>query len=160
MAAVDESWMRRALERAREAGAEGEVPVGAVLVREGRALAEAGNRPVADHDPTGHAEIRVLREACRAAGNYRLPGAVVYVTLEPCLMCVGALVHARVDRLVFGAPDPKSGAVGSMMDAPALPGLNHRLAVSEGVLARDCGELLREFFRRRRGDGSTPGAGC
>ena len=143
--------MARALEAARRAGEAGEVPVGAVIVREGVELARAGNAPVSTSDPSGHAEIRALRAACAAQDNYRLHGATLYVTLEPCLMCVGALVHARVERLVFGAFDPKSGAAGSVVDGFALPGLNHRPAVTGGVLEAECGELLREFFRRRRG---------
>ncbi len=148
--AFDEAWMARALAEARAAEAAGEVPVGAVLVREGELIAVAGNAPVGSHDPTGHAEIRALRWAASRAGNYRLPGSTLYVTLEPCLMCVGAMVHARVARLVFGAHDPKSGAVESLLDGFSLPGLNHRPEVSGGVLAEDCGRLLHEFFRSRR----------
>lgn len=151
--------MHRALERAREAGDRGEVPVGAAVVRGDALLASAGNRPLTESDPTGHAEIRALRTACRSAGNYRLPEAVVYVTLEPCLMCVGALVHARVHRLVFGAADPKSGAGGSVVDGVNLPGLNHRPEVTGGVLAEECGRVLQDFFARRRG-GRNGQAGC
>ncbi|MFP4560018.1 MAG: tRNA adenosine(34) deaminase TadA [Thiohalorhabdus sp.] len=142
--------MARALEEARAAGARGEVPVGAVVVRAGELLAAAGNAPVGSRDPAGHAEIRALRAAGAAVDNYRLPGATLYVTLEPCLMCVGALVHARVERVVFGAFDPKGGAAGSVVDGFALPGLNHRPEVSGGVLEEECGGLLREFFRARR----------
>lgn len=146
----DLHWMRHALTLARRAEALGEVPVGAVVVRDGRALGEGWNRPIADHDPTAHAEIVALRAAARAAGNYRLPGSVLYVTLEPCLMCTGAMVHARVERLVFGAFDPKRGAAGSQFDAFAAPGLNHRVAVGGGVAAEECAALLQAFFRGRR----------
>lgn len=142
--------MARALAEARAAGAAGEVPVGAVVVYDGDLLAAAGNAPVAANDPSGHAEIRALRAAAEAAGNYRLPGTTLYVTLEPCLMCVGALVHARVERVVFGAADPKGGAAGSAVAGFDLPGLNHRPVVTGGVLAEECGELLRAFFRSRR----------
>ena len=142
--------MERALALAREATAAGEVPVGAVLVRDGALVAEGRNRPIADHDPTAHAEIVALRAAGRRLANYRLPGTTLYVTLEPCTMCVGALVHARVQRLVFGAPDPRTGAAGSVIDLARAPFHNHRLAVTGGVLAEASAELLRDFFRRRR----------
>ena len=148
--ARDIHWMQHALALARCAEADGEVPVGAVVVREGQLLGEGWNRPIADSDPTAHAEIVALRVAARAAGNYRLPGATLYVTLEPCLMCTGAMVHARVERLVFGASDPKRGAAGGLFDAFDIPGLNHRVAVEGGVLAAECAELLQAFFRRRR----------
>jgi len=149
-AVTDAEWMERALALARRAAAAGEVPVGAVVVREGELLGEGWNRPVSRKDPTAHAEIVALRAAAAAAGNYRLPGATLYVTLEPCLMCAGALVHARVARLVYGAPDPKTGVAGSRLDAFALPFLNHRVEVTGGVLAEACGALLREFFAARR----------
>ena len=142
--------MERALALARRAAEEGEVPVGALLVREGEVLGEGWNQPIARHDPTAHAEILALRAAGRQVGNYRLPGSILYVTLEPCLMCTGAMVHARVERLVYGAPDEKRGAAGSRLDAFSLPGLNHRVEVTGGVLAEACGELLRGFFRVRR----------
>jgi len=142
--------MERALALARRAEAAGEVPVGAVVVRGGELLGEGWNRPISRRDPTAHAEVVALRAAAAAAGNYRLPGATLYVTLEPCLMCAGALVHARVARLVFGAPDPKTGAAGSRLDAFALPFLNHRVEVAGGVLAAECGRLLRAFFEARR----------
>ena len=148
--ARDLHWMQHALALARCADADGEVPVGAVVVREGQLLGEGWNRPIADSDPTAHAEIVALRTAARAVGNYRLPGATLYVTLEPCLMCTGAMVHARVERLVFGASDPKRGAAGGLFDAFDIPGLNHRVAVEGGVLAAECAELLQAFFRRRR----------
>ena len=148
--AGDEPFMRRALTLAREAAAEGEVPVGAVLVRDGVILAEGRNRPISGHDPTGHAEIVCLRRAGAAAGNYRLPGTTLYVTLEPCPMCAGAMVHARVRRLVYGAADPKSGAAGSVFALTDSERLNHRIETVGGVLADECGELLRDFFRERR----------
>ncbi|MFP4243864.1 MAG: tRNA adenosine(34) deaminase TadA [Ectothiorhodospira sp.] len=149
-AAADPRWMARALELARGSAAEGEVPVGAVIVRDGRILGEGRNRPIALADPTAHAEILALRAAGQAVGNYRLTGATLYVTLEPCSMCLGAMVHARVERLVFGAPDPKTGAVGGCMDLTALPIHNHRIAVQGGMMAEACGFLLRDFFRARR----------
>jgi tRNA(Arg) A34 adenosine deaminase TadA len=149
---TDDDWMQLALECAREAGAGGEVPVGAVIVSEaGRLLARGANSPIARHDPTAHAEIVALRAAGAAAGNYRLPGCTLYVTLEPCAMCVGALVHARVARLVYGAADPKTGACGSVFDLAASPAHNHRLTVQGGVLAAACGEQLKAFFAERRG---------
>jgi tRNA(Arg) A34 adenosine deaminase TadA len=142
--------MQVALEEARRAAAVDEVPVGAVLVHEGRIVARAHNRRELDGDPTAHAEILVLREGARALGSWRLTGCTLYVTLEPCFMCAGALVNARVDRLVFGAPDPKAGAVGSLADVPGDVRLNHRPKVTGGVLGDACGEVLRAFFARRR----------
>ncbi len=143
--------MLRALACARDAYARDEVPVGAVIVgSEGELVASAANAPIASHDPTAHAEILALRSAGRAVGNYRLPGCVLYVTLEPCAMCVGALVHARVARIVYGAPDPKTGACGSVLDLAAHPALNHRIEVTGGVIADECGALLRSFFAERR----------
>ena len=150
VAADDERWMREALAMAREAQAHGEVPVGAVVVRDGAVLGAGYNRPIMRNDPTAHAEIVALRAAAAAAGNYRLPGAELYVTVEPCLMCAGALVHARIARLVFGATEPKSGAVASTGRALEANGLNHRVSVSSGVLADDCAALLRAFFLARR----------
>ena len=147
----DETWMRLALEAAGEAGAAGEVPVGAVAVLDGELLARAWNRPIASHDPSAHAEILALRQAAALIGNYRLPGLTLYVTLEPCLMCVGAMIHARIARLVFGASDPKTGAAGSVWQLAEDIRHNHKMAVTGGVLAEDCGWLLREFFRARRG---------
>ena len=146
---------------AREARDQGEVPVGAVLVgRGGEELAACGNAPIASNDATAHAEIRALREAGRAAGNYRLPGTTMYVTLEPCPMCAGALVQARVARLVFGAPDPRTGACGSVIDLPGDERWNHRIGVTGGVLAAESAELLRSFFASRRraeaGERGTP----
>ena len=147
---ADTAWMARALDQARAAAQRGEVPVGAVLVQGEALLAGAGNSPVAADDPTAHAEVLVLRAAGRKLGNYRLPGTTLYVTLEPCAMCAGALVHARVARLVYGAADPRAGAAGSIMDLTRHPQLNHRLDVTGGVLAEDCQALLQEFFRTRR----------
>ena len=149
-AATDRHWMERALAEARRAEEAGEVPVGAAVVQHGDLLAAAANAPWGSHDPTAHAEIRALRQAAAEAGNYRLPEATLYVTLEPCLMCVGAMVHARVARVVYGASDPKSGAADSVVDAFDLPGINHCPAVTGGVLAEEGGELLRAFFRARR----------
>jgi len=146
----DETFMARALDLARSAAARGEVPVGAVVVIDGQVIGEGANGPIASHDPTAHAEILALRRAGAAVGNYRLPGATLYVTLEPCAMCAGAMVHARVERLVFGAPDPKSGAAGGVFDIVRSAQLNHRLEVTGGVLGEACGELLRDFFRDRR----------
>jgi tRNA(adenine34) deaminase len=145
----DSGFMRLALEQAELAGAAGEVPVGSVVVRDGVVLGAGFNQPIAGVDPTAHAEILALRAAARAAGNYRLPGAVLYATVEPCLMCVGAIVHARVARVVYGVADVKGGAVRSLLDPATLP-LNHRFEAVEGVLADDCRRLLQEFFRSRR----------
>ena len=142
--------MRRALELGRRAAAEGEVPVGAVVVAGGEVVGEGWNRPVAAHDPTAHAEIQALRAAAAALGNYRIAGATLYVTLEPCAMCVGARFHARVTRVVFGAADPKTGACGSVVNLFAETRLNHHAQVEGGVLAEECGALLREFFTARR----------
>ena len=144
-------FMGLALEQARQAGAAGEVPVGAVLVGEdGDLLAEAHNAPISLKDPTAHAEMLVLRQAAARAGNYRLPGATLYVTMEPCLMCAGALVQARIRRLVFGAADPKAGACGSLYRVPEDPRLNHRFEVQGGVREAECRELLQQFFQARR----------
>ena len=148
---TDTEHMARALAMAREARDQGEVPVGAVLVgRGGEGLAACGNAPIASNDATAHAEIRALREAGRAAGNYRLPGTTMYVTLEPCPMCAGALVQARVARLVFGAPDPRTGACGSVIDLLRDGRWNHRVEVTGGVLAEESAALLRSFFTSRR----------
>jgi tRNA(adenine34) deaminase len=146
----DPEFMRAALAQARAAAAAGEVPVGAVLVQGERIIAEGANRPISGCDPTAHAEIEALRAGALALGSYRLTGTVLYVTLEPCLMCAAAIVHARVRRVVFGAWDPRAGAAGSMLDAFALPGLNHRVDVYGGVLQEETGALLRDFFALRR----------
>jgi tRNA(adenine34) deaminase len=147
----DDYYMGLALEAAREGLAAGEVPVGAVLVDEaGLVLARAANRPIGFSDPTAHAEILALRQGARARGNYRLPGVSLYVTMEPCIMCLGAVVHARVRRLVFGAPDPKGGACVSLYRLPDDPRLNHRLEVTGGVREAECRALVQEFFQARR----------
>ena len=144
--------MEQALTCAREAEENGEVPVGAVIVDGvGVTLARAANAPIATHDPTAHAEILALRAAGRALGNYRLPGCVLYVTLEPCAMCVGALVHARIARIVYAAADPKTGACGSVFELSSSPKLNHRIEVTGGVLADESAALLKQFFAARRG---------
>ena len=144
-------WMTRALVLARRGAEEGEVPVGAVLVLGGEPIGEGWNRPIGAHDPTAHAEIEALRDAARRIGNYRLPGSTLYVTLEPCVMCAGAIVHARVERVIYGAPDPKAGACGSVFDLlPSDGRFNHRTGCQGGVLETDCGEILRDFFRARR----------
>lgn len=142
--------MRAALEQARLARDAGEVPVGAVLVRDGQVVARGYNRPIGTVDPTAHAEVLVLREAAAAVRNYRLTGTTLYVTHEPCLMCVGALVHARVSEVVFGAVEPKTGALVSAVRALETPGLNHRFAVTGGVLEDECRELIQAFFREKR----------
>jgi tRNA(adenine34) deaminase len=147
---ADEAFMRAALDEARAAEAAGDVPIGAVLVHDGRILARAQNRRERDHDPTAHAEILALRDAARALGSWRLSGCTLYVTLEPCFMCAGAIVNARIDRLVFATPDPKAGAVGSLADVPADARLNHRPRVTRGVLADDAARVLRAFFASRR----------
>jgi tRNA(adenine34) deaminase len=149
--------MGEALTLARAAGARGEVPVGALVVRDGAVIGRGGNAPIRESDPTAHAEIAALREAARSLGNYRLPGCELYVTLEPCAMCAGAIVHARIARLVFGAHDPKTGACGSVVDLFAHPGLNHHATVTRGVCADACGALLSEFFAARRRGGTPPG---
>ena len=147
---TDEYWMNRALELAAQGERQDEVPVGAVLVCNDTVIGEGWNQPIGLHDPSAHAEVMALRAAGTALGNYRLSGTTLYVTLEPCLMCVGGIVHARVQRLVFGAFDPKSGAVDSLVEGFGLPGLNHRVEVTGGVLADECGEQLKQFFRERR----------
>ena len=146
----DADYMRLAIAQAQAAAARGEVPVGALLVHDGEIIASGGNSPVALHDPTAHAEILTLRAAGTALENYRLEDSVLYVTLEPCLMCAAAMVHARVRRVVFGAFDPKAGAAGGLIDAFALKGLNHRVDVFGGVLEKECGQLLSDFFAATR----------
>jgi len=142
--------MGEALALARAAGERGEVPVGAIVVLEGQVVGRGANAPISTHDPTAHAEIAALRDAARALGNYRLPGAALYVTIEPCAMCAGAILHARVARVVFGADDPKTGAGGSVVDLFAEPRLNHHATVVRGVRADECGALLSAFFAARR----------
>lgn len=142
--------MRRALKLARRAQELGEVPVGAVVVRGDEVVAEGWNQPIASHDPSAHAEMVAIREAAAALRNYRLGGLTLYVTLEPCVMCAGAIIHARIGRLVFGADDPRAGAVRSFYDVISRPKLNHRPDWAGGVLADECGAILQEFFRARR----------
>jgi len=146
----DEQWMREALALAQAAQARGEVPVGAAIVKDGVLVGRGGNAPVAGNDPTAHAEIAALRDAGRTLGNYRLPGCELYVTIEPCAMCAGAILHARIARVVFGARDPKTGACGSVVDLFAEPRLNHHATVTGGVLGAECGLLLSAFFNARR----------
>ena len=150
MPADDAQWMALALQQARLAGAAGEVPVGAVVVREGRVVGVGHNRPVTRQDPTAHAEIEALRAAATTLGNYRLDGCTLFVTLEPCAMCAGAMLHARLARVVFGAPDPKTGAAGSVLDLFAQARLNHQTQVQGGVLSAQCGAVLRAFFSCKR----------
>ena len=145
-----EAFMRAALEEARKGFDAGEVPVGAVIVIGGDIVGRGFNQPIGSHDPTAHAEIVAMRDAARVIGNYRLVGSTIYVTIEPCLMCVGAMVHARVATLVFGAPEPKAGAVVSSCRAHELPSLNHRVEVVGGVLEDDCRAVIQEFFKTRR----------
>jgi tRNA(adenine34) deaminase len=152
---ADEDLMRVALGLASQAGACGEVPVGAVVTRDGAVIGEGRNQPIATSDPTAHAEIVALRDAGRRLGNYRLPGATLYVTIEPCQMCVGAMVHARIGRVVYGAVEPKAGAIESAMRAHEHPALNHRMTATGGVLADECRAVMQEFFARRR---TLPGA--
>jgi tRNA(adenine34) deaminase len=142
--------MREALALAAQAAAVGEVPVGAVVVKDGEVIGRGSNRPITSSDPTAHAEIVALREAAAALGNYRLTGCELYVTLEPCAMCVGAMVHARIARIVYGTRDPKTGACGSIVDLPALATFNHHGTFEGGVLAEECGAVLKRFFAERR----------
>jgi len=146
----DEDFMQMALEQARKARAAGEVPVGAVVVKDGQVLGLGFNAPIGGQDPTAHAEMQAMRAAGKALGNYRLPGCELYVTLEPCAMCVGAMLHARVSRVVFGAADPKTGACGSVIDLFGETRLNHHATLTPGVLAEECAGLLREFFAAKR----------
>jgi tRNA(adenine34) deaminase len=147
---VHDALMRRALELAQQAADDGEVPVGAVVVLDGVVIGRGHNAPIGSHDPTAHAEIVAIREAARTMGNYRLTGTTLVVTVEPCLMCVGAIVHARIGTVVFGAPEPKAGALGSTIAAHELDSLNHRVTVIGGVLEDECRGLMQAFFRARR----------
>lgn len=151
----DLCFMRAALALARTAQDVGEVPVGAVLVKDGEIIGRGYNQPISGQDPSAHAEIMALRDAARRLGNYRLPGSTLYVTLEPCVMCTGAILHARVERVVFGAPDPKTGAVGSVINLFQETRLNHHCRTQGGLLAQECGALLTAFFARRRGKAKT-----
>jgi tRNA(adenine34) deaminase len=146
----DEQFMRAALEQALEAGRRGEVPVGAVVVVDGEIVGAGFNQPIAGQDPTAHAEIVAMREAAKRLGNYRLGGATVYVTIEPCQMCVGAMVHARVARVVYGTCEPKAGAIESAMRAHEHPALNHRMTATGGVLEEECRQMIQGFFREKR----------
>lgn len=148
---TDEDYLRLAMEEAEAAAEAGEVPVGAVLVGAGVVLGRGQNRVLRDSDPTAHAEIVAMRQAAQASGNYRLTGCILYTTLEPCSMCAGAMIHARLGRLVYGADDPKAGAAGSVVIVLNHPRLNHQVEITRGVLADECGTLLRGFFRDRRG---------
>jgi tRNA(adenine34) deaminase len=146
----DEYWMRQALRLALRAQEEGEVPVGALLVLDNQVIGEGWNRPIGRHDPTAHAEIMALRQGGAALQNYRLLNATLYVTLEPCVMCAGAMVHSRIRRLVYGAADVKTGAAGSLVDILRHPGMNHQVEILSGVLAEECAATLSNFFRMRR----------
>ena len=147
----DESWMEQALEQARLAAQAGEVPVGALVIKDGEIIGLGHNRNLLDHDPAAHAEIIALRQAAARLGNHRLTGCEMFVTIEPCAMCAGALVHARLARLVYGTSDPKAGAAGSVLQVLNHPGLNHKMEVRSGVLAEKCSEILQKFFREKRG---------
>lgn len=147
------AYMEQALDLAVQAGAAGEVPVGAIVVKDNVIVGRGFNQPIGRHDPSAHAEVNALRDAAANLNNYRLPGCDLYVTLEPCAMCAGAIIHARIARVIFGAPDPKSGAAGSMIDLFSEPRLNHHAVVVGGVLAEQCGHVLSEFFAQRRARG-------
>lgn len=155
METTDERFMAEALRLAREGGAMDEVPVGAVVVKDGEIIGRGFNAPISRQDPTAHAEIAALREAARFLGNYRLPGCELYVTLEPCVMCAGAIIHARIARVIFGARDPKTGACGSVVNLFDEARLNYHAAVTGGVLAAECGALLSSFFAAKRGRTET-----
>lgn len=147
---TDHDFMQIALDLAQLAGAAGEVPVGAIVVKDGEIIGRGSNAPITTHDPTAHAEIRAMRDAAQHLGNYRLVGCTLYVTLEPCAMCTGAIQHARIAKLIYGASDPKTGACGSVVNLMAEPKLNHHTEISGGVLAAECGTLLSSFFSARR----------
>lgn len=147
---LDQFWMQRAIELAMIAESRGEVPVGAVLVKDDQIIGEGFNSPISENDPTAHAEIRALRDAAQRTGNYRLLNTSLYVTLEPCVMCVGAIVHARVGEVIYGATEPKTGAAGSVFDILTSPEHNHRVELRSGVLADECSQLLKDFFQQRR----------
>ncbi len=149
-AKLDRQFMQQALEQAGLAANAGEVPVGAVLVRDGQVIARAFNQPIAKHDPSAHAEMLALRQAASSEENYRLPGSTLYVTLEPCTMCAGAMLHARINRVVYGALDPKTGAAGSVLDVFSSKQINHQTTVEGGLMGEECGQLLRDFFKERR----------
>lgn len=150
MTRTDIDYMQQALTLAEQAAQAGEVPVGAIVVKDDIIIGRGSNAPIGTHDPTAHAEIRAMRDAAQHLGNYRLVGCTLYVTLEPCAMCSGAIQHARIARLVYGASDPKTGACGSVIDLMAEPKLNHHTEVTSGILAQECGSLLSAFFKSRR----------
>jgi tRNA(adenine34) deaminase len=149
-AELDRQFMEQALEQAGLAALAGEVPVGAVIVRNGEVISKGFNQPITNHDPSAHAEMLALRDAALSAENYRLPGTTLYVTLEPCIMCAGAMLHARVDRIVYGAADTKTGAAGSVLDVFSSKQINHQTVIEGGMMAQECGQLLRDFFKERR----------
>jgi tRNA(adenine34) deaminase len=149
-AELDRQFMQQALDQARLAAIAGEVPVGAVLVRDGKIIARGFNQPIANSDPSAHAEMMALRAAAHIESNYRLPGSTLYVTLEPCIMCAGAMLHARVERVVFGATDPKTGAAGSVLNVFSEKQINHQTLVEGGIMGDECGQILRDFFKGRR----------
>lgn len=149
-AQLDRQFMQEAIEQAKLAANAGEVPVGAVLVRDGQIISRGFNQPIANSDPSAHAEMIAMRAAAETEGNYRLPGTTLYVTLEPCTMCAGAMLHARIDRVVFGAQDPKTGAAGSVLNVFSEKQINHQTQVEGGILGEECGQLLRKFFKERR----------
>ena len=153
LAGVELNYMHQALQLATQAALNGEVPVGAIVVKDGIIIGRGFNQPIGQHDPSAHAEINALRDAARQLGNYRLPGCELYVTLEPCVMCAGAIMHARIARVIFGADDPKSGAAGSVVDLFTEARLNHHTRVLGGVLAEPCGRVLSDFFAKRRARG-------
>lgn len=152
---TDNDFMQIALDLAQQAGVAGEVPVGAIVVKDGEIIGRGSNAPITTHDPTAHAEIRAMRDAAQYLGNYRLVGCTLYVTLEPCAMCSGAIQHARIAKLIYGASDPKTGACGSVVNLMAEPRLNHHTEISGGVLAAECGGLLSSFFSARRKKAKT-----
>jgi len=147
---LDRQFMQQALDQAKLAGAAGEVPVGAVLVRDGQVISRGFNQPISNSDPSAHAEMMALRSAAQNESNYRLPGTTLYVTLEPCTMCAGAMLHARVERVVFGAADPKTGAAGSVINVFSEKQINHQTQVEGGIMSEECGQILRNFFKERR----------
>ena len=147
---LDRQFMQQALDQAKLAAAAGEVPVGAVLVRDGEVISTGFNQPITNSDPSAHAEMMALRAAASDESNYRLPGTTLYVTLEPCTMCAGAMLHARVDRVVFGATDPKTGAAGSVLNVFSEKQINHQTVVEGGIMGEECGQILRDFFKERR----------
>ncbi|MEY4523877.1 MAG: hypothetical protein RIR27_953 [Pseudomonadota bacterium] len=149
-AELDRQFMQQALDQAKLAAAAGEVPVGAVLVRDGQVISSGFNRPISNSDPSAHAEMMALRSAAQDESNYRLPGTTLYVTLEPCTMCAGAMLHARVERVVFGAADPKTGAAGSVLNVFSEKQINHQTQVEGGIMSEECGQILRNFFKERR----------